>query len=101
MYISITDPCISYVNNVIVNQKAKEKYFFLRRGGGASEIRQTWGGACPKRLKTPGLLHDLFVRRNENTQVKSSHLYLYSAFNNTNCVKATAQYQNRKIVSIM
>ncbi len=33
--------------------------------------------------------------------VKSSHLYLYSAFNNTNCVKATAQYQNRKIVSIM
>ncbi len=26
--------------------------------------------------------------------VKSSHLYLYSAFNNTNCVKATAQYQN-------
>ncbi len=31
----------------------------------------------------------------------SSHFYLYSAFNNTNCVKATAQYQNRKIVSIM
>ncbi len=30
--------------------------------------------------------------------VKSSHLYLYSAFNNTNCVKATAHYQNRKIV---
>ncbi len=33
--------------------------------------------------------------------VKSSHLYLYSAFNNTNCDKATAQYQNGKIVSIM
>ncbi len=32
-------------------------------------------------------------------QVKSSHLYLYSAFNNANCVKATAQYQNRKIVN--
>ncbi len=31
------------------------------------------------------------------SQVKSSHLYLYSAFNNTNCVKATAQYQNRNI----
>ncbi len=30
--------------------------------------------------------------------VKSSHLYLYSAFNNTNSNKATAQYQNRKIV---
>ncbi len=28
------------------------------------------------------------------SQVKSSHLYLYSAFNNTNCDKATAQYQN-------
>ncbi len=24
----------------------------------------------------------------------SSHLYLYSTFNNTNCNKATAQYQN-------
>ncbi len=35
------------------------------------------------------------------SQVKSSHLYLYSAFNNTNCDKATAQYQNGKIVSIM
>ncbi len=32
------------------------------------------------------------------SQVKSSHIYLYSAFNNTNFVKATAQYQNRKIV---
>jgi len=29
--------------------------------------------------------------------VMSSHLYLYSAFNKTNCNKATAQYQNRKI----
>ncbi len=34
-------------------------------------------------------------------KVKSSHLYLYSAFNNTHCVKATAQYQNGKMVSIM
>ncbi len=33
-----------------------------------------------------------------NSQVKSSQLYLYSTFNNTNCVKATAQYQNSKIV---
>ncbi len=32
------------------------------------------------------------------SDVKSSHLYLYSAFNKTNCGKATAQYQNRKIV---
>ncbi len=28
-------------------------------------------------------------------KVKSSHLYLYSTFNNTNCVKASVQYQNR------
>ncbi len=28
------------------------------------------------------------------------HLYLYSAFNNTNCVKATAQYQNRKMFEL-
>ncbi len=31
-------------------------------------------------------------------QVKSSHLYLYSAFNNTDCLKGTFQYQNRKVV---
>ncbi len=39
--------------------------------------------------------------KHQSSQVKSSHLYLYSAFNNTNCDKATAQYQNGKIVSIM
>ncbi len=38
------------------------------------------------------------ARAEQTGQVNSSHLYLYSAFNNTNCVKATAQYQNRKIV---
>ncbi len=32
--------------------------------------------------------------------VKSSHLYLYSAFNNTNCVKATSKYQNRKMFEL-
>ncbi len=53
------------------------------------------------KVQASRLLHDLFVRRNEKSQVKSSHLYLYSAFNNTNCDKATAQYQNGKIVSIM
>ncbi len=35
----------------------------------------------------------------ERLEVKSSPLYLYSAFNNTNCVKATAQ--NLNIVSLM
>ncbi len=53
MYISITDPCISCVNNV--NQKEQKKNIFFLGGGGAKEIRQTWGGACPKRLKTPDL----------------------------------------------
>ncbi len=43
----------------------------------------------------------LFYSDCASSQVKSSHLYLYSAFNNTNCDKATAQYQNGKIVSIM
>ncbi len=33
--------------------------------------------------------------------IKSSHLYLYSAFNNTAPHRSTAQYQNRQIVSIM
>ncbi len=43
----------------------------------------------------------IFINPHWETQgsQESSHLYLYSAFNNTNCVKATAQYQNRKIVS--
>ncbi len=33
-------------------------------------------------------------------KVKSSHLYLYSTFNNKNCVKASAQYQNRIIFEL-
>ncbi len=46
-------------------------------------------------------IRQMVVRSSDECQVKSSHLYLYSAFNNTNCDKATAQYQNGKIVSIM
>ncbi len=48
-----------------------------------------WGFGTPSSVFGYGLVF---------CQVKSSYLYLYSAFNNTNCVKATAQYQNRKIV---
>ncbi len=49
------------------------------------------------------LEHSCRVRRSKASQTcsmgdMSSHLNLYSAFNNTNCVKETAQYQNRKIV---
>ncbi len=54
MYISITDPCISYVNNV--NQKEQNKNIFFLRGGGARvKLDKLGGGACPKRLKTPVL----------------------------------------------
>ncbi len=64
-------------------------------GGGMSEFSGAWGkrgegGQGREGVQLPDSLMD---------EVKSSHLYLYSAFNNTNCVKATAQYQNRKIVS--
>ncbi len=54
-------------------------------------------------LKSDVMLGGLcgFSHSRGGRQVKSSHLYLYSAFNNTNCDKATAQYQNGKIVSIM
>ncbi len=45
-----------------------------------------------------GLKHKTSKTNHKTKKVKSSHLYLYSTFNNTNCVKATAQYQNRKIV---
>ncbi len=48
--------------------------------------RETWSHNC-------GLFANTYELR--HCQVKSRHLYLYSAFNNTNCVKATAQYQNR------
>ncbi len=44
----------------------------------------------------PALEEQALAHRVKSSQVKSSHLYLCSAFNNTNCVKATAQYQNRK-----
>ncbi len=43
---------------IMLIKKSKRKIIFLKGGGGGggvSEIRQTWGGACPKRLKTPDL----------------------------------------------
>jgi len=33
-------------------------------------------------------------------QVKSSQIYLYSAFHNTNCIKAASQYQSRQLNSV-
>ncbi len=36
-----------------------------------------------------------------NSQVKSSHLYLYSAFNNTDCVKALNSIKLEDRVSVM
>ncbi len=41
-------------------------------------------------------LENLILYNQKQEQVKSSHLYLYSAFKNTNYVIATAQYQNSK-----
>ncbi len=72
--------------------------------------RQIWDHSIPFKTKVTlssassaaqmsGVNDDCYIHY--YIQVKSSHLYLYSAFNNTNCVKATAQYQNGKIVSIM
>ncbi len=49
-----------------------------------------------KQIKQDTLVGGKIVAK--RVKVKSSHLYLYRAFNNTNCNKATAQYQNRKIV---
>ncbi len=40
-------------------------------------------------------------RRWESSQVKSSHLYLYSAFNNTDCVKALNSIKLEDRVSVM
>ncbi len=47
-------------------------------------------------------MHDSYLNRLLQRNIykyKSSHLYLYSSFNNTNCVKATTLYQNS--VSLM
>ncbi len=37
----------------------------------------------------------------DSSQVKSSHLYLYSAFNNTDCVKALNSIKLEDRVSVM
>ncbi len=42
----------------------------------------------------------LFIVQNR-CQVKSSHLYLYSAFNNTDCVKALNSIKLEDRVSVM
>jgi len=34
------------------------------------------------------------------SQVKSSQVYLYSAFHNTDCIKAASQYQLRQLNSV-
>ncbi len=54
--------------------------------------------SCQREKKLKKIIHKFQCFQSITCQVKSSHLYLDSAFNNTNCVKATWQYQNRKIV---
>ncbi len=87
--VNVCEGGMEYVRDGIISRSigtiGKLKGVQSNRDGGANV-------ALNKSLKH---LHDYWC------QVKSSHLYLYSAFNNTNCDKATAQYQNGKIVSIM
>ncbi len=57
-------------------------------------------GACSldprKRHRMNDKTSTIYDDKPKTEKVKSSHLYLYSAFNNTDCVKAALQY--RKIV---
>jgi len=46
-----------------------------------------YDGDGKKNTETNALLCCLF----EKSQVKSSHIYLYSAFHNTDCIKAASQ----------
>ncbi len=43
----------------------------------------------------------LYNVRKAQSQVKSNHLYLYSAFNNTDCVKALNSIKFEDSVSVM
>ncbi len=64
-------------------------------------FREGVGLGAPMKIKMFMKLYFFFYKCMQTiklSQVNSSHLYLYSAFSDTNCVKATAQYQNRKIV---
>ncbi len=85
----------------------KKKSFLFKVGkapGMKESMRQSYSipgnRGLPRAASSMGF-DAMSVVKKQQEQVKSSHLYLYSAFNNTNCVKATAQYQNGKIVSIM
>ncbi len=47
------------------------------------------------------LFHSAAHFSSSHSQVKSSHLYLYSAFNNTDCVKALNSIKLEDRVSVM
>ncbi len=67
--------------------------------------RETVGSKCKLFIEQHGQYRQGRAGANRygmgKTQESPLFIYLYSAFNNTNCDKATAQYQNEKIVSIM
>ncbi len=44
-------------------------------GGGAGEIRQTWGGACPKSLKTPVLEYESIPSQNVHDKTKTIKIW--------------------------
>ncbi len=46
-----------------------------------------WSGNCQGEMEEVSKEKTAFIA----TKVRSGHLYLYSAFNNTDCVKATLQ----------
>ncbi len=50
---------------------------------------------------SPGPPHPAYSPPRLSSQVKSSHLYLYSAFNNTDCVKALNSIKLEDRVSVM
>ncbi len=61
------DICV-YVH---VNKIIRCEYNNGGGGGVGSEIIQTWGGACPKSLKTPDLAQDWFGYHNPISYFKT------------------------------
>jgi len=41
----------------------------------------------------------IIINVEKSCQVKSSQIYLYSAFHNTDCIKAASQYQSKQLNS--
>ncbi len=66
------------------------------RLGKLSSSTRTISTGAPQGCVLSLLLFSLYTN-NCTSKIKSSHLFLYSAFSNTYYVKTTSQYQNMKI----